>query len=112
MPFLVELLCLSNSPCRESAHHLYHLPRDYIRCDADDSLRAYCHKGQRQRIVAAEDFKTRTESGAQLRDAVGVATGFLDADDVFTRGGETPHGVHADLDTAAARDAVEHDRQF
>ena len=48
----------------------------------------------------------------QLADAIGVAARLLDGHDARALGGQALNGVHPDLDAAAARDAVEDDRQL
>src|SRR5207245_8620627 len=60
---------------------------------------------------AAEYDELWPESGAELADAVGIAPGFFDADDVFALVREALDGVHTDFHATPRGDAVKHDGQ-
>ena len=89
---------------------------DLAGCDigshADHADRADGDEGERERVVAGDDFESVGDDLAELADALDRATGFFDRDDVRATLGEAGHDVHADVDAAAAGNAVENDRKF
>ncbi len=89
-------------------HHLRHLLGNDVRRHTDDALSTNGHKRQRQGIITAENLKSRSQRGAQLAHAIGIPTGFLDTDNAGALRCQALDGVHADLDTASAGNAIEH----
>jgi len=88
------------------------LPRHQIGGDADDADRADAKEREGQAIVAREDREGGGQRLAELADAIDRPARFLDRDDVRMGGGEPGHRLDGDLDAAAARNAVEDDRQL
>src|SRR5439155_14392489 len=96
---------------RVVVYHLRDLARDHIGGDADHALCADGHEWERQGVIAAHDFKARTERRAELADAIGTASSLFNANHIFTLFRQTFDGIHANLHAATARDAIEHYRQ-
>jgi len=94
---------------RQAFYHLRNFPRNHIGGDADDSVSADCHERQCEHVIAAQNFKAWSQCRAQLADAIGIAAGFFDADDIFAFFGEALHGLNCNFDSATARNAVEDD---
>src|SRR5260221_10914741 len=68
--------------CGKQTDHLSHLAWDDIRCDADDTLRAYSHERKRQAVVATKDHKLGSQCGSKLRDTIRRSARLLDSNDV------------------------------
>ena len=97
---------------REGLHQVGDFLGNDVARHAHDPVRTDGHERQRERIVTAEDGELFAEGSAQLAHAIRVAAGFLDAHHRRARAGQALHRLDGDLDAAAARDAVEHERQI
>src|SRR5712671_6387695 len=53
------------------SYHTGDLSWNDIGSHADDSISPYSHERQREAVIAAHDFKPRTQCGSQLADPVG-----------------------------------------
>lgn len=82
---------------------------DKVGGHADDSDGTGCDEGECETVVAREDLEGIGECGAQLRDAVDVASCFLDGNDVWAGVGEARNRFDRDFHAATSGDAVEHD---
>ncbi len=93
-------------------HEFDDLCGDEVGGDADDSDCAGGDEGEGEAIVTGEDLEGTGKCSSELGDAVDIAAGFFDGDDVGALFSEARYGFDADLDSATAGDAVEHDWQF